>query len=64
MSASTEQRHDAEQWFYEKKWNNFRRGSRKGKLRWQSGAATVQFYDHGAPKTVEVVLRALPSSCP
>ncbi|TFY97179.1 DUF3830 family protein [Ramlibacter humi] len=64
MSQVQAQALEAEQWFYEKKWNNFRRGTRTGKLRWDGGCATVRFYDQGAPKTVEAVLRALPITMP
>jgi hypothetical protein len=56
--------HDAEQWFYEKKWNNFRRGTRKANFRWQSGHATLLLYDEGAPKTVSAILKALPITMP
>lgn len=56
--------HDPAQWFYEKKWNNSRRGSRKVTLRWASGRATALLYDAGTPKTVQAVLKALPITMP
>lgn len=55
---------EAEQWFYEKKWNNFRRGSKTATLRWSGGRASVLLYDQGAPRTVEAALRALPVTMP
>jgi hypothetical protein len=54
----------AADWFYEKKWNNFRAGNRLAVLRWQTGTASVLLYDKGAPKTVQAVLRLLPITMP
>jgi hypothetical protein len=64
MTSKSSEAHDPAQWFYEKKWNNSRRGSKKVTLRWKSGKATVLLYDVGTPKTVQAVLKALPITMP
>jgi hypothetical protein len=51
-------------WFYEKKWNNFRVGNRLAVLKWQTGTASVLLYDRGAPKTVQSILRLFPITMP
>jgi hypothetical protein len=54
----------ASDWFYEKKWNNFRSGNRLAVLRWETGTANVLLYDKGTPNTVAAIAALLPVTMP
>jgi hypothetical protein len=55
---------DSNNWYWEKTWNSFRRGTRRIKLSWEGGEAVALIYDEGVPETAAAVLKSLPLDVP
>ncbi len=54
----------AEDWWFQRRFADFRRGERAVRLRWEGASATGVLYDEGVPRTAAAVLRALPLRIP
>jgi hypothetical protein len=55
---------EAENWYWQKTWSDFRRGRARLHLKWQGGSAEAVIYDHGVPQTAAAILRHLPLEVP
>jgi len=55
---------DRETWWWQQRWEGFRRGERRIALAWDGGRATAVLYDAGVPQTAAAVLAALPLEIP
>lgn len=51
---------DADHWWFQRAWSDFRRGTARARLSWDGGSAPVLLYDEGAPRTAAAVRAALP----
>ena len=54
----------SDNWYWQKTWSDFRRGSAKARLVWEGGKAEVSIFDDGTPETAKAVLAALPVEIP
>lgn len=54
----------ADDWWFQRSWNGFRRGTARARLSWAEGSADVTVYDEGAPETAAAFLAALPIEMP
>jgi hypothetical protein len=50
----------AESWWFQRRWSDFRRGSRRIVLAWDDGRADGVLYDEGVPATAAGVAAVLP----
>jgi len=55
---------EAENWYWQRTWSDFRRGSRRVQLSWEGGRADVLIYDDGVPQTAKAFLSRLPIKLP
>jgi len=55
---------EAESWYWQTTWSDFRRGSARLRMRWSGGSAEVLVYDEGVPLTSVALLNKLPLSLP
>ncbi len=55
---------DADDWYWEKTWNNYRLGETEIRLRWAEGDALATIFDHGVPVTARAFLDRLPMEVP
>ena len=55
---------DANQWYWEKRWASFRRGTASIRLAWDGGEARAVVFDVGVPITAKAILAALPLAVP
>lgn len=55
---------EAESWYWQKTWGDFRRPGSRVRLRWDGGVAGAAVYDHGVPRTAEAFLARLPFELP
>ncbi len=55
---------NAEDWWFQRRFSDFRRGGLRVGLRWEGGSAEGVLYDAGAPRTAAAVLRVLPLRIP
>jgi hypothetical protein len=55
---------EAESWYWQKTWSDFRRGSRRMAMSWEGGRAEIVVYDEGVPKTAAAILAKLPIELP
>lgn len=55
---------EAENWYWQKTWSDFRRGHRKVRLAWDGGYAETIMFDEGVPRTSSGFLAALPLVLP
>lgn len=51
---------EADGWWFQRTWNDFRRGIARARLSWDGGSAGVLLYDEGVPRTAAAVRAALP----
>jgi len=54
----------ADSWYWEQRWSNFRRGSKRITLDWGDGQASAVLYDEGVPRTTVALLEHLPLTVP
>lgn len=54
----------AESWYWQKTWSDFRRGTRRLSMDWAGGHAEILVYDDGVPKTAAALLAKLPVELP
>lgn len=54
----------AESWYWQKTWSDFRRGKRRIAMSWQGGRAEIVVYDEGVPNTAAAMLAKLPIELP
>jgi hypothetical protein len=54
----------AETWYWQRTWSDFRRGQQRIKLEWDGGSGEIAVYDEGAPKTSQAFLAILPVEIP
>lgn len=55
---------EAESWYWQKTWSDFRRGTRRIAMNWEGGRAEVLVYEEGVPKTAAAILARLPIELP
>ena len=55
---------DAETWYWQRTWSDFRRGDAAVSLHWPGGQGLLRLYDVGVPKTVSAFLAHLPLALP
>lgn len=55
---------EAENWYWQKTWSDFRRGSRRLRMSWPGGTAEIAIYDEGVPQTTHAFLARLPLTLP
>lgn len=55
---------EAESWYWQKTWSDFRHGSVPITIAWDGGSAGVVLYDEGVPNTAEAFLAHLPLELP
>lgn len=55
---------EPDSWYWERTWNDYRRGNTQVKLRWSDGDATATIFDLGAPLTARAFLERLPMQVP
>lgn len=55
---------EAESWYWQTTWSDFRRGNARLRMRWQGGSAEILIYDEGVPVTSAAFLAKLPLSLP
>jgi hypothetical protein len=55
---------EAESWYWQRTWNDFRRGTRRLAMIWEDGRAEIAIYDGGVPKTSAAILTRLPFELP
>jgi hypothetical protein len=53
-----------EDWWFQRRFGDFRQGERGVRLRWEQGSATGVLYDEGAPRTAAAIWAALPLRVP
>jgi hypothetical protein len=54
----------AESWYWQKTWSDFRRGSQRISMKWPGGTAQIVIYDEGVPQTAAAFLAKLPIELP
>lgn len=54
----------AESWYWQKTWSDFRRGVQRASMRWDGGSAEVILFDEGVPGTTAAFLAKLPLKLP
>jgi len=54
----------ADDWYWEKNWNDYRRGTTTIRLHWAHGEAKATIFDQGAPITAQAFLERLPMVVP
>jgi hypothetical protein len=54
----------AENWWYQRRWSSFRRGTHPISLEWDDGRAAAVLYEEGAPRTALAIEQALPLEVP
>jgi hypothetical protein len=55
---------EADDWYWERNWNDYRQGSTSVRLSWEGGGADAVLFDQGAPRTTEAFCRLLPLEVP
>jgi hypothetical protein len=55
---------EAESWYWQKTWSDFRRGTRRVAMNWEGGRAEVVVFEEGVPKTAAAFLARLPIELP
>lgn len=55
---------EAESWYWQKTWSDFRRGSRRVTMSWPGGHAEIMIYDGGVPQTAQAFLAKVPLVLP
>ncbi|MCP4620312.1 MAG: DUF3830 family protein [Bradyrhizobium sp.] len=55
---------EAENWYWQKTWSDFRRGTRRLAMTWEGGRAEVVVYQDGVPRTAAAILTRLPIELP
>jgi hypothetical protein len=55
---------EAESWYWQKTWSDFRRGKRRVMMSWDGGQAELAIYVEGVPKTAAAFLSRLPLKLP
>lgn len=55
---------EAESWYWQKTWSDFRRGTCRIAMSWDGGRAEIVVYDEGVPKTAAAILAKLPIGLP
>ena len=55
---------EAENWYWQRTWSDFRRGASTVTMAWDGGEATISIYDEGAPQTAAGFLARLPLELP
>jgi hypothetical protein len=51
---------EAESWWFQQRWSDFRRGTRRAAVDWGHGRAEAVLYDAGVPRTSAGIAAALP----
>ncbi len=54
----------SENWYWEKTWSDFRRGSRNLVMEWDGGEAEIALFNEGVPRTTAALLEHLPIELP
>ena len=54
----------ADSWYWERNWNDYRRGSTRVRVRWAGGEAEALIFDEGVPLTAQAFLGRLPIEVP
>ena len=54
----------ADSWYWERNWNDYRRGSTRVRVRWEGGEAEALIFDEGVPITARAFLNRLPIEVP
>lgn len=54
----------AESWYWQKTWSDFRRGTRRVAMNWEGGRAEIVVYEEGVPRTTAAILAKLPIELP
>jgi hypothetical protein len=54
----------AESWYWQKTWADFRRGTQRVRLAWDGGEGEIALYDAGVPLTTAALLQKLPLELP
>ena len=52
--------HEGDSWWFQQRWSDFRRGSRRVAVEWKGGRADGVLYDEGVPRTSAGIASALP----
>jgi hypothetical protein len=55
---------DAESWWFQRQWSDFRRGGMRILVEWDVGRAEAVLYDEGVARTATAVAAALPLEIP
>ena len=55
---------EAESWYWQKTWSDFRRGTQRVSMIWDGGRAEAVVYEEGVPKTAAAFLAKLPIELP
>ena len=55
---------EAESWYWQKTWSDFRRGTRRVRMTWKGGEAEMLVYEQGVPMTAAAFLAKLPMELP
>jgi hypothetical protein len=55
---------NGENWYFRKKWDDFRRGDLKVELRFDGQRAVARLYDLGVPETVRMLTAQMPFAVP
>jgi hypothetical protein len=55
---------EADDWYWERNWNDYRRGTRTIRLSWDGGEAVAAIFDEGVPRTTSAFLTLLPIEVP
>lgn len=55
---------EADSWYWQQTWSDFRRGGTIMSLGWEGGRAEILIYDAGVPRTASAFLQRLPLKLP
>jgi hypothetical protein len=55
---------EAENWYWQRTWSDFRRGTSVAKMVWDGGDADITIYDEGAPLTAKAFMKRIPIDIP
>jgi hypothetical protein len=55
---------DADSWWFQRHWSDFRRGGRRIAVDWGDGRAEAVLYDEGVPQTSAAIMAVLPLAVP
>lgn len=55
---------EADRWWFQRAWSDFRRGNGRARVCWPGGEAQIRLYDDGVPETARGFAAALPFVAP